>query len=155
PAEAAGRDARVREIRPRYRGARDRDPVVVPHHSASRLCQRLEDQPEPLSQPGPRDGLARSLRLRVRLPRLKAGYRWRGGAERRGFRFRARKRCPTAKRKANITSAPAAASSSPERSVDFGLRLTAAAAIAAAMTALPAYADEAPKRGGTLTYMIA
>jgi peptide/nickel transport system substrate-binding protein len=39
--------------------------------------------------------------------------------------------------------------------VDFGLRLTAAAAIAAAMTVTTAYADEAPKRGGTLTYMIA
>ena len=39
--------------------------------------------------------------------------------------------------------------------MDFGLRLTAAAAIAAAMTVTTAYADEAPKRGGTLTYMIA
>ena len=39
--------------------------------------------------------------------------------------------------------------------MDFGLRVTAAAAIAAAMLAMPATAAEAPKRGGTLTYMIA
>ena len=39
--------------------------------------------------------------------------------------------------------------------MDFGLRVTTAAAIAAAMLAMPASADEAPKRGGTLTYMIA
>ena len=39
--------------------------------------------------------------------------------------------------------------------MNFGLQVAVAAAVAAALAAVPAYADEAPKRGGTLTYLIA
>jgi hypothetical protein len=42
-----------------------------------------------------------------------------------------------------------------ERRVDLMYRLAFAAALAAASTATQAVAEESPKRGGTLTYLIA
>ena len=56
--EAARADARVREARARYRGARDLSAVALPHRAVPQLRKRLEDQPEPLCQPGSRYDLA-------------------------------------------------------------------------------------------------
>src|SRR3954463_4767334 len=52
-------DARIREARARYRCAGDLSVVALPHRPASQLCQRLEDRPEPLCEPGSGDDLAR------------------------------------------------------------------------------------------------
>ena len=43
------------------RGARVSDAVVVPDHSLPVVCERLEDQPEPLPQPGFGNDLARQI----------------------------------------------------------------------------------------------
>ena len=51
-------DAPVRKARARYRGARILPAVALPHRAISQLREGLEDQPEPLRQPGPRDDLA-------------------------------------------------------------------------------------------------
>jgi peptide/nickel transport system substrate-binding protein len=56
--EAADPDAAVREAHPRHRGAHVHDAVVEPHHPAPVVREGLEDQPEPLPQPGPRERLA-------------------------------------------------------------------------------------------------
>ena len=63
----------------RHRGALPVPLVVVSPGAAAQLCARLEDQPEPLHQPGSRDDLAQRAEMR-RMQRLGANSRkTRGG----------------------------------------------------------------------------
>ena len=62
----------VREARDR--GARPVPAVVVSPRAAAQLCARLEDQPEPLHQPGSRDDLAQRAEMR-RMQRVGAKSR--------------------------------------------------------------------------------
>ena len=59
PAETARGDVPVRQARDGYPGSQAYDGVVVPDRAIPILRQRLEDQPEPLHQPGSGDDLAR------------------------------------------------------------------------------------------------
>ena len=68
PTEAARADARVRKARARYPGARDLIAVVVPDRPLPLVCQGLEDQPEPLHQPGFGDDMARQIGRRAQTP---------------------------------------------------------------------------------------
>ena len=63
-AEAAGADARSSRNTCSTPGARDLPAVVVPDGALPVLCQGLEDQPEPLPQPGSGDCLARQIASR-------------------------------------------------------------------------------------------
>jgi peptide/nickel transport system substrate-binding protein len=60
-AEAARADARFRETCARRPGPRDLSAVVVPDGALQVLCQRLEDQPQSLPQPGSSDRMARQV----------------------------------------------------------------------------------------------
>ena len=55
-------DAAVREARARHRGARNLPAMALPHRALPQLRQRLQDQPQPLRQPGSGDDLARQMR---------------------------------------------------------------------------------------------
>jgi ABC-type transport system substrate-binding protein len=55
-AEAA--NVPVRQARHGYRGAQTRAALVAPDRAVSRLCERLENQPQPLHQPGSGEHLA-------------------------------------------------------------------------------------------------
>jgi len=59
PYQAANADARLREIRARYPDARDLSALVIPDRGLPVICQGLEDQPQPLPQPGLSDDLVR------------------------------------------------------------------------------------------------
>ena len=142
PAQAARADARSSRNTCSTPGARDRGAVVVPDRAVPLLCQRLEDQPEPLHQPGPGDGLARQMTEPCRRSRPAdlapddAGKAGAGSAD-------AYKRMRPGHRDGRLSR------------MVFAHPLRVAVA-AAACPALPRcrVADETPKRGGTLTYMI-
>jgi peptide/nickel transport system substrate-binding protein len=75
PSETAGADPRPREIRARYRGARDLFAVVLPDGSAQVVCEGLEDRPEPLPQSGLSDNLARQM-IRLKKGCPGSGEEW-------------------------------------------------------------------------------
>jgi Bacterial extracellular solute-binding proteins, family 5 Middle len=52
-------DARLREARAGYSGARDIPALVLPDCSFPLVCEGLEDQPQPLTESGFGDDLAR------------------------------------------------------------------------------------------------
>src|SRR6185437_10275697 len=59
--QAEAEAARIQQIRPRRPGARHLPAVVAAHRAVPRVCEGLEDRPEPLRQPGPRHRLARQV----------------------------------------------------------------------------------------------
>src|SRR6202011_543803 len=59
--QAANSDARVRKARARHPSARDISAVALSDRPLPQLCQRLEDQPEPLRKSGFGDNLARQV----------------------------------------------------------------------------------------------
>src|SRR5207247_4501638 len=83
PGEAAGADARLREIRARHRSTRDFPLVVVSDGTASRICEGLESQPKSLSQSGLGNGLAGQINTGRRAWNLDWPQRRRSSARRR------------------------------------------------------------------------
>src|SRR5262249_45019894 len=148
--EAAFADAGIRETCARRPGARDLFVVVVPDGALPVVCEGVEDQPQPLPQPGLGHDMARqggprlhqsksgwTNAVRPSRPRFARHLRMR-------YFFNAVKAAPHREKRPKGTSRRTHASTA----------AIMTATLAAALFATPAIAGEEPKYGGTLTYMI-
>src|SRR5262249_42410831 len=114
------------------------------------LCKGLEDQPEPLPEPGLDDRMARQVALPVNQSKSARTSAVRPSRRPLHGLLRIRDFLNATKGLPHPEGLPKGAS----RSTHSSAAAITAAAIAAALFAIPAIADEEPKDGGTLTYMI-